>query len=167
MIFLFRQIYWKEILKDEYSSFIRLLNFLLWNYRIMNENDRVTALISNSFFTSILLDSCHLFYTICCLLFLTSYFKLFEGLRGIIMIDTTEIFLVMKFIKWNEEEKLSKSNIFHHLLKYEKNKELEYETFNQLIANLLLSETILQRLILFLCTSRMIILLSKVLTMFL
>ena len=133
----------------------------------MNQNDRVTTLILNSFFTFILLDSCHLFYTICFLLFLTSYLKLFEELRGIIIIDTIELFLVMKFIKRNEKEKPSKSNIFHHLQKDEKNKELEYETFNQLIENLLLSGTILQRLILFLCTSGMIILLSKVLTVLL
>lgn len=133
----------------------------------MNQNDRVTTLILNSFFTFILLDSCHLFYAICCLLFLRSYLKLFEELRGIIIIDTIEIFLVMKFIKRNEKKKPSKSNIFHHLQKDEKNKELEYETFNQLIEKLLLSGTILQRLILFLCTSGMIILLSKVLTMLL
>ena len=64
-----------------------------------------------------------------------------ERLREIIMIDTTEIFFAINSIRKNEKKKPSKSNIFQHLQKDEKHKELEYETFNRVIENLLLSET--------------------------
>ena len=47
------------------------------------------------------------------------------------MIDTTEIFLAINFIRKIEEKKPSKSNIYQHLQKDEKHKEeLEYEAFN-------------------------------------
>ena len=55
------------------------------------------------------------------------------------MIDTTEIFLAINSIRKNEKKKPSKSNIYQHLQKDEKHKELEYETFDQVIENLLLS----------------------------
>ena len=58
------------------------------------------------------------------------------------MIDTTEIFLAINSIRKNEKKKPSKSNIYQHLQKDEKHKELEYETFDQVIENLLLSGTI-------------------------
>ena len=58
------------------------------------------------------------------------------------MIDTTEIFLAINSIRKNEKKKPSKSNIYQHLQKDEKHKELEYETFVQVIENLLLSGTI-------------------------
>ena len=56
------------------------------------------------------------------------------------MIDTTEIFNVINSITKNEKKKPSKSN--KYLLKDEKHKELQYETFDQVIKNLLLSGTI-------------------------
>ena len=55
------------------------------------------------------------------------------------MTDTTEIFLAINSIRKNEKKKPSKSNIYQHLQKDEKHKELEYETFDQLIEKLLLS----------------------------
>ena len=58
------------------------------------------------------------------------------------MIDTTEVFLAINSIRKNEWKKSSKSNIYHHLQKDEKQKELEYETFYQVIEKLLLSGTI-------------------------
>ena len=58
------------------------------------------------------------------------------------MIDTTEIFLVINSIRKNKKKKPSKNNIHQHLQKDEKHKELEYETFDQVIENLLLSVTI-------------------------
>ena len=58
------------------------------------------------------------------------------------MIDTTEIFLAINSIRKDEKKKPSKSNIYQHLQKDEKHKELEYETFVQVIENLLLSGTI-------------------------
>ena len=58
------------------------------------------------------------------------------------MIDTTEIFLATNSIRKNEKKKPSKSNIYQHLKKDEKHKELAYETFDQVIENLLLSGTI-------------------------
>ena len=58
------------------------------------------------------------------------------------MIATTEIFLATNSIKKNERKKPSKSNIYQHLQKDEKHKELEYEIFDQVIENLLLSGTI-------------------------
>ena len=58
------------------------------------------------------------------------------------MIDTTEIFLAINSIRKNEKKKPSKSNIYQHLQKDEKHKELKYETFNQIIENVLLSGTI-------------------------
>ena len=54
-------------------------------------------------------------------------------------IDTTEMFLAINSIKKNKKKKSSKSNIYQHLQKYEKHNELEYETFNQVIENILLS----------------------------
>ena len=56
------------------------------------------------------------------------------------MIDATEIFLAMNSIRENEKKK--KINICQHLQKDEKHKELEYETFDQVIENLLLCGTI-------------------------
>ena len=44
------------------------------------------------------------------------------------MIDTTEIFLAKNTIRKNEKKKLSKSNIYQHLQKDEKHKDLENET---------------------------------------
>ena len=58
------------------------------------------------------------------------------------MIDTTEIFLAINSIWKNEKKKPSKSNIPQHLQKDENHKELEYETFDQIIENLLFSGTI-------------------------
>ena len=58
------------------------------------------------------------------------------------MIDTTEVFFAINSIRKNEKKKPSKSNIYQHLQKDEKHKELEYETFDQVIENLLLSGTI-------------------------
>ena len=58
------------------------------------------------------------------------------------MIDTTEIFLAINSIRKNEKKKPSKSNTYQHLQKDEKHKELEYETFDQVIENLLPSGTI-------------------------
>ena len=58
------------------------------------------------------------------------------------MIYTTEIFLAINSIRKNEKKKPSKSNIYQHLQKDEKHKELKYETFNQIIENVLLSGTI-------------------------
>ena len=58
------------------------------------------------------------------------------------MIGATEIFLAINYIRKNEKKKPSKSNIYQHLQKDEKHKELEYETFDQVIENLLLSGTI-------------------------
>ena len=58
------------------------------------------------------------------------------------MIDTTEIFLAINSIWKNEKKKPSKSNIHQHLQKDENHKELEYETFDQVIENLLFSGTI-------------------------
>ena len=55
------------------------------------------------------------------------------------MIDATEIFLATNSIWKNETKKLSKSNIYQHLQKDEKHKDLEYQTFDQVIKNLLLS----------------------------
>ena len=81
-----------------------------------------------------------------------------------IMIDTTDIFLAISSIRKNEKKNPSKSNIYQHLQKDEKHKELEYETFDQIIENLLLSGELLQRLTQTLSISRMTILLSKVLT---
>ena len=58
------------------------------------------------------------------------------------MIDTTEIFLAINSIRKSEEKKPSKSNIYQHLQNNKKHKELDYETFDQVIENLLLSGTI-------------------------
>ena len=58
------------------------------------------------------------------------------------MIDTTEIFLVINSIRKNKKKKPSKNNIYQHLQKDEKLKELEHEAFDQVIENLLLSVTI-------------------------
>ena len=58
------------------------------------------------------------------------------------MIDTTEIFLVINSIRKNLKKKPSKNNIYQHLQKDEKLKELEHEAFDQVIENLLLSVTI-------------------------
>ena len=58
------------------------------------------------------------------------------------MIDTTEIFLVINSIRKNKKKKPSKNNIYQHLQKDAKLKELEHETFDQVIENLLLSVTI-------------------------
>ena len=58
------------------------------------------------------------------------------------MIDTTEIFLVINSIRKNKKKKPSKNNIYQHLQKDEKLKELEHETFDQVVENLLLSVTI-------------------------
>ena len=57
------------------------------------------------------------------------------------MIETTEIFLAINFIRKNEKKKPSKINIYQHLQNDEKHKEVEYGTFDQVIENLLLSET--------------------------
>ena len=62
------------------------------------------------------------------------------------MIDTTEIFLAKNTIRKNEKKKLSKSNIYQHLQKDEKHKDLENETLNQVNENLSLYGIILQRL---------------------
>ena len=58
------------------------------------------------------------------------------------MIDTTEILLAINSIRKVEKKKPSKSNICQYLKKDKKPKELEYETFDQLIENLQLSGTI-------------------------
>ena len=61
----------------------------------------------------------------------------------------------------------SKSNIYQHLQKDEKQKELEYETFDQIIENLLLSRTVFTKIEADSFISRMNILLSKFLTILL
>ena len=58
------------------------------------------------------------------------------------MIDTTGKFLAINSIRKNEKEKPSKSNIYQHLQKDEKHKELESEIFDQAIENILLSGTV-------------------------
>ena len=58
------------------------------------------------------------------------------------MIDTIEIFLAINSIRKNDKKKPLKSNIYQHLQKDEKHKELEYETFDQVIENLIFSGTI-------------------------
>ena len=58
------------------------------------------------------------------------------------MIDTTEIFLAINSIRKNEKKKPLKSNIYQYLQKDEKHKELEYETFDEVIENILLFGTI-------------------------
>ena len=83
------------------------------------------------------------------------------------MIVTTEIFLTINSIRKNEKKKPSKSNIYQHLQKDEKHKELEYETFDQVIENLLLSGTVFTKTDPDSSISRMTILLSKVLTILL
>ena len=52
------------------------------------------------------------------------------------MIDTIEIFLAINSIRKNEKKKPAKSNIYQHLQKDEKHKDLEHETFDQVIENL-------------------------------
>ena len=69
-------------------------------------------------------------------------FELLQKVTKIVMFGTTEIFLAINSIKKNEEKKPSKSNIYQHLQKDEKHKELGYATFDQVIENLLLSGTI-------------------------
>ena len=54
------------------------------------------------------------------------------------MIDTAEIFLPINFIGKNEKKKPSKGNIYQWSQKEEKHNELEYETFGEVIENLLL-----------------------------
>ena len=76
---------------------------------------------------------------------LVFFFNFYERLREIIMIDTTEIFLAINSIRKNEKKKPSKSNIYQQLQKDEKQKGLEYEKFDQVIENLLLSGTILTK----------------------
>ena len=78
----------------------------------------------------------------------------------------TEIFLAINFIRKNGKKKTSKSNIYQHLQKDEKHKELEYETFDQVIENQV-KEQFSQSLTQTLSISRMTILLSKVLTILL
>ena len=51
--------------------------------------------------------------------------------------DTTEIFLAINSIRKNEKKKPLKSNIYQHLQKDEKHNELEYETFDQVVENVL------------------------------
>ena len=58
------------------------------------------------------------------------------------MIDTAEIFLAINSISKNEKKKPLKSNIYQYLQKDEKHKELEYETFDEVIENILLFGTI-------------------------
>ena len=58
------------------------------------------------------------------------------------MTDTTEIFLAINSIRENQKKKPLKINIYQHLEKDEKHKELKYETFDQVIENLILSGTI-------------------------
>ena len=58
------------------------------------------------------------------------------------MIGTTLIFLAINSIRKNERKKPSKRNIYQYLQKDENHKEVEYETFDQVIENLLLSGTI-------------------------
>ena len=55
------------------------------------------------------------------------------------MIDANEIFLAINSIRRNEKKNSSKSNIYQYLLKDEKHKDLEYETLDQVIKNLVLS----------------------------
>ena len=55
---------------------------------------------------------------------------------------TTEIFLAINSIRKNEKKKPWKSNIYQHIQKDEKHKELEYQTFDQVIEKLQLSGTI-------------------------
>ena len=83
------------------------------------------------------------------------------------MIDTAETFLAINSIRKSGKKKPSKSNIYQHLRKDEKQKELEYETFDQIIENLLLSRTIFTKTEADSFISRMNILLSKFLTILL
>ena len=61
------------------------------------------------------------------------------------MIDTTEIFLAINSIRKNKKKKPAKSIIYQHLQKDEKHKELEFETFNQVIETYLSLEQFLQK----------------------
>ena len=61
---------------------------------------------------------------------------------GVIIIVTNELFLAINFIYKNEKKKSLKINIYQHLQNNKKQKELEYETFNQVNENLLLSGSI-------------------------
>ena len=81
----------------------------------------------------------------------------YERLQGIIMIDTTEIFLAVNSIRKNEKKKSSKSNTYKHLQIDEKHKELEYKTFDQL-KTYYFTEQFSQRLTQTLSISRMTIL---------
>ena len=54
----------KEILKDTHSSLLGSWYLSSWNYRIINQIDRVTAPILNYFLTSTPLDSYHLFLSL-------------------------------------------------------------------------------------------------------
>lgn len=69
----------------------------------------------------------------------------FEKLRGIIVIDTTELFFAINSIRKNKKKKPAKSIIYQHLQKDEKHKELEFETFNQVIETYLSLEQFLQK----------------------
>ena len=83
------------------------------------------------------------------------------------MIDTAETFLAINSIRKSGKKTPSKSNIYQHLQKDEKQKELEYETFDQIIENLLLSRTVFTKIEADSFISRMNILLSKFLTILL
>ena len=83
------------------------------------------------------------------------------------MIDTAETFLAINSIRKSGKKTPSKSNIYQHLQKDEKQKELEYETFDQIIENLLLSRTVFTKTEAGSFISRMNILLSKFLTILL
>ena len=83
------------------------------------------------------------------------------------MIDTAETFLAINSIRKSGKKTPSKSNIYQHLQKDEKQKELEYETFDQIIENLLLPRTVFTKTEAGSFISRMNILLSKFLTILL
>ena len=71
------------------------------------------------------------------------------------MTDTTEIFFAINSIRKNEKRKPSKNNIYQHLQKDEKHKEVEYETFDQVLKTYYFLEQFLQSLIQTLSISRM------------
>ena len=73
------------------------------------------------------------------------------------MTDTTEIFFAINSIRKNEKRKPSKNNIYQHLQKDEKHKEVEYETFDQVLKTYYFLEQFLQSLIQTLSISRMTI----------
>ena len=65
---------------------------------------KLIAIVSWNFEVSDFLRSFMISFTLRCLLFWTSYLVFYERLRGIIMIDATEMFLAISSIRKNEKK---------------------------------------------------------------